>query len=178
MAVVATLVFATECQTVFDVAGDFGRVALDRAQTISSALALRDGYVDLKTQITENADTFTPEEQTALEFEAAQVEGFYEQILQLSRGGSASEIIVNADEFLTTVLIVRGSVDRAINIIQPKIGELNPDGAMAAAGFIADYNRFSFKLDELLMKNNRAEAVQMAARFLKAAAPVVVSLLQ
>jgi len=178
MVVVAMMVFATGCQTVLDVAGDFSRVALDRAQTISSALALRDGYIDLKEQIIENADAFTPDEQAMLEAESQQVEGFYSQILSLSRGGSATEIVVKADDFLTAILVVRASVDRAIGVIQPKISTLNPEGAMAAAGFIADYRRFSLRLDELLAKNNRAEAVQMAAKFLKAAAPVVVSLLQ
>lgn len=178
LAVFAALVFTTGCASVLEFADGIGKVALDRAQTISSALALRDGYVDLREQIIANADAFTAEEQTALEVERAQVEGFYTQILALSRGGSASEIVVKADDFLTTILIVRASVDRAIGIIQPKMAQLNPDGAMAAAGFISDYRRFSLRLDELLAKNNRAEAVRMAATFLKAAAPVITSLLK
>jgi len=141
LAFVVAFSFITGCASFTEFANGVGKVALDRAQTISSALALRDGYIDLREQIILNADKFTPEEQAALEDERDQVENFYHQILSLSRGGTASEIVVRADDFLTTILIVRGSVDRAIGIIQPKMTELNPDGAMAAIGFISDYRR-------------------------------------
>lgn len=173
----ALFVGLTGCQTLIDVAGDFGRVALDRAQTISSALALRDGYVELKTQIIANAEQFTPEEQAALESERIVVEDFYAKVIALSRGGNAEQILVKSDEFLTVVLMVRQSVDRAILIIGPKMAQLNPEGAKAAAQFIGNYERFSAELDGLLARNNRAEAVRVAATFLKAAVPVITGLL-
>lgn len=177
-ALVAVTVALVGCQTITDFATEFGGVALDRAQTISSALALRDGYLDLKAEVIENADAFTVEEQAQLEAERAHVEQFYESIMALSRGGSASQIVVRADDFLDTVLTVRASVDRAIMIIQPKIGVLNGDGALAVSNFISNYHRLSLQLDQLLARNNRAEAVQMAARLLKAAAPVIAGLLK
>jgi len=174
---VAAFVALTGCQTVLNAAGDFGRVALDRAQTISSALALRDGYINLKKQILVNVEQFTDEEQASLEAERVVVEDFYQQIIGLSRGGSAEQMLVKADDFLTAVLTVRQSIDGAVTIIGPKASSLNPEGAIAAARFIGNYEQFSDELDLLLAKNNRAEAVRVAATFLKAAVPVIKSLL-
>ena len=165
------------CAGLPDSLQSFGRVALDRAQTISSALALRDGYIGLKSEILINAEHFTPEEQALLSDQSAQIEAFYGRVVALSRGGTASEILVNADDFLQNLLTVRAATDRAIAIIQPKIVELNPGGAIAAAKFIGNYQGFSARLDDLLERNNRAEAVRMAAAFFKAAVPVITSLL-
>jgi len=156
---------------------NFGKVALDRAQTISSALALRDGYLNLKQHLVENSDAFSEEEQSTLEQERDNVEKFYMQVLALSRGGSASTMLVNADEFLSTVLDVRSSVDRAISIIQPKSAAMGSEGIIATSQFVTNYNRFSGELDALLAKNNRAEAVKVAAKFMKAAIPVIAGLI-
>ena len=161
------------CATLTDV----GRIALDRAQTVSSALALRDGYVDLKAQIVANADVFSDQERAALEMEKQAIEDFYKDILALSKAGSVSSMFVKADDFLTTMLVVRGSVDRAIDIVQPKINQLNPGGSLAAAQFIGNYRVASMRMDAMLAQNNRAEAVKQAATLIKAAVPIVTGLL-
>lgn len=166
------------CASLPDSLQSFGRVALDRAQTISNALALRDAYIELDKQIRVNSDVFTDDEIVSLKLESENVEKFYLQVVSLSRGGSAETILVNADEFLTTILTVRASVDSAIRIIEPKIQSLNAEGAIAAGDFIASYRKFSFRLDMLLAKNNRAEAVRMTAAFLKAAVPVITSFIK
>lgn len=176
--VMIALFFVSACASLPDSLQSFGRVALDRAQTISNTLALRDAYIELDKQIRFNSDVFTDDEIVSLKLESENVEQFYMQIVSLSRGGSAETILVNADDFLTTVLTVRASVDSAIRIIEPKIQSLNADGAVAAGDFIANYRQFSFKLDLLLAKNNRTEAVRMTATLLKAAVPVITSFIR
>jgi len=114
----------------------------------------------------------------ALENESQKVSTFYLQVLSLSRGGSAETMLVNADDFLTSVLTVRSSIDSAILIIKPKLQSLDQDGSFAAADFISNYKHFSLRLDLLLAKNNRREAVQMTATFLKSAIPVITSFLR
>ena len=176
--VIASILLVTGCASLPDSLQSFGRVALDRAQTISNALALRDAYIELDKQIRVNSKAFSDDEIVSLKLENENVQKFYLQIVALSRGGSADKILVNADEFLTTILTVRASIDSAIRIIEPKIQSLNADGAVAAGDFIASYRQFSLKLDLLLAKNNRAEAVRMTATFLKAAVPVIVSFIK
>jgi len=171
------LTFLVGCETLNGFVGSAGKVVLDRAKTLSSALALRDGYLDLRVQIIANADSFTSDEQSELQIERENVEAFYQNFIELTRGGTASEVVVNVDEFLDSVLTVRESVNSALIIIEPKLGQLNPEGTLAAANFIANYRSLSLHLDQLLVKNNRAEAVQMAARLLRAATPVITSLL-
>ena len=175
--VFGALVSFAGCAGLPDVVTNVGKVALDRAGTVSSALALRDGYIDLKAQIIANASSFSEEEQALLTEESLKVEGFYNKIITLARGGTASQILVNSSEFLSSVIVVRSSVDRAIEVIQPKMSELNPEGVLAVAGFISDYRKFSDQLDVLLAKNDRADAVRAASTFLKFAVPVIASLL-
>lgn len=163
----------TGCQTFIQATS----VALDRAQTVSSAFALRDGYVHLKAHVIENFHIYTPEEQDIIKSESAKVELFFQRIIDLSGSENTSEMLVNADEFLSVALVARSSVNKAIGIIQPKIGLFSSDGAVAAGHFIASYQKLSIRADESLAKNNRAEAVRMTATFLKAAVPVITSLI-
>lgn len=176
--IVLLLSLSAACANLPDSLQSFGRVALDRAQTIGNALALRDAYIELDKQIRINSEVFDDQEIVSLKIESENVHKFYLQVVALSRGGSAETILVNADDFLTSVLTVRASIDSAIRIIQPKIQNLNAEGAVAAGDFIANYRSFSLKLDLLLAKNNRAEAVRMTASFLKAAVPVITSFLR
>lgn len=173
---ITTAIMLSGCATVLEFSQNVATVALDKASTISNALALRDGYSDVKSAVVENADLFEPSELVELELHSAIIESFYSTVTGLAQSGNANEMLVNADEFLDAVLIVRSSVDRVIAIIEPKAALMGTEALVSTVNTFRNYRNLSSKLDVLLTKNDRKQAVLMAAQLMKSAIPVLQTL--
>lgn len=174
-----SLTVLSGCATIAEYASTAGKVAsvaLDRANTVSNAFALRDGYLTVKEQVVANSELFTTEELVELESHATIMESFAKTVLELAQSGNGNDMLVNADEFLQAVLIVRESVNRSIAIVEPKLELMGTSALITGTNAFSSYQKLSGKLDALLAKNDRKEAVLLAANFLRAAVPVIQSL--
>lgn len=167
------------CSTIRDIgqtAATAATAVLNKANTVSTALALRDGYSDMKASVIENADLFSTDELAELEYHAAIIESFYSTVTGLASSGNTNDMLVHADEFLDAVLIVRSTIDNAIAIIEPKASLMGSDDLISTAITIRNYRNVSGKLDAVLAKDSRKESILVATSLLKAAIPVLQTL--
>jgi uncharacterized protein YceK len=161
------------CATVREYSQTAATVVLSKATTVSTALAIRDGYSDVKAAVLDNPELFSAEELATLEYHSTIIESFYSTITGLASSGTTDEMLVHAGEFLDAVLIVRSAIDRAIAIIEPKTSLMGAGFHISTTRAFRNYQDLSDKLDVVLAKNSRREAIILATSMLQAAIPIL-----